>query len=255
MSLDACAEKVARGDPERFAAAMTAPMPGRADLMVLYAFNLEIARAPWVTAEPMIAQMRLQWWLDALDEIATGATVRDHEVVTPLAALVRRAALPGGPLRRMVEARGRDIEARPLADLPALWDYLDATAGSLTRLAAQSLGAEGAALDTAQRFGRAAGAAQYLRARPELIAAGRDLMPEAEDSAAQLIREARADLARARAERTRIPRAAAPALAAGWLSDHWLRAAEGAAPDQPLAPPSEFRRRAGLLWVAATGRW
>ncbi len=88
-----------------------------------------------------------------------------------------------------------------------------------------------------------------------MIAAGRDLMPEAEDSAAQLIREARADLARARAERARIPRAAAPALAAGWLSDHWLRAAEGAAPDQPLAPPSEFRRRAGLLWVAATGRW
>lgn len=255
MSLDACAEKVARGDPDRFAAAMTAPMPGRGDLMVLYAFNLEIARAPWATAEPLIAQMRLQWWLDALDEIATGATVRAHEVATPLAALVRRAALPGEPLRRIVEARGREIEAQPLPGLAALWDFLDATTGGLTRLAAQALGGDGPALDTAQRFGRAAGAAQYLRARPELITVGRDLMPAAEGSAEALIREAHSELARARAERRRVPRAAVPALAAGWLSDHWLDAAAAAAPGQPLAPPSEFRRRTGLMWVAATGRW
>ena len=72
MTLAACAEMVRRGDPDRFLSAMTAPPDARAKLFPLYAFNLEVARAPWVTQEPMIAEMRLQFWRDALEEIAEG---------------------------------------------------------------------------------------------------------------------------------------------------------------------------------------
>ncbi|NOX39165.1 MAG: squalene/phytoene synthase family protein, partial [Alphaproteobacteria bacterium] len=72
MSVDACAALVQRGDPDRFMSAMTAPPHLRGRLMVLYAFNLEIARAAWVTSEPMIAEMRLQWWLDMVTEIREG---------------------------------------------------------------------------------------------------------------------------------------------------------------------------------------
>ena len=70
--LNACAALVERGDPVRFRAAMASPMAARRVLFPLYAFNLEVARAPWVTQEPMIARMRLQWWRDALAEIAAG---------------------------------------------------------------------------------------------------------------------------------------------------------------------------------------
>ena len=38
MSLDACAEIVQRGDPDRFAAVMAAPTAARARLFPLYAF-------------------------------------------------------------------------------------------------------------------------------------------------------------------------------------------------------------------------
>ncbi|MEQ8366967.1 MAG: phytoene synthase, partial [Roseicyclus sp.] len=62
MSLQACAELVARGDPDRFRATMAAPVDARRVLFPLYAFNIEVSRAPWVTAEPMIAEMRLQFW-------------------------------------------------------------------------------------------------------------------------------------------------------------------------------------------------
>ncbi|MBT6544979.1 MAG: squalene/phytoene synthase family protein, partial [Rhodobacteraceae bacterium] len=68
--LNACAALVERGDPARFLAVMAAPVQAREVLFVLFAFNLEVARAPWVTQQPMIAEMRLQWWCDALDEIA-----------------------------------------------------------------------------------------------------------------------------------------------------------------------------------------
>ena len=89
MSLDACAAIVERGDPDRFLATMAAPPAAREVLFPLYAFNIEVARAPVVTNEPEIAAIRLAWWREALDEIASGGPVRRHEVVVPLAQALR----------------------------------------------------------------------------------------------------------------------------------------------------------------------
>ena len=44
MTLNACAELVRQGDPDRFLATMAAPPEARAKLFPLYAFNLEVAR-------------------------------------------------------------------------------------------------------------------------------------------------------------------------------------------------------------------
>ena len=45
----ACAKLVERGDPLRFRSVMAAPSNLRPALFTLFAFNLEVARAPWVT--------------------------------------------------------------------------------------------------------------------------------------------------------------------------------------------------------------
>ncbi|MDZ7907533.1 MAG: hypothetical protein U5N10_04435 [Gemmobacter sp.] len=47
MSDEACAALVERADPERFAATMAADVADRPLLWPLYAFNIEVARAPW----------------------------------------------------------------------------------------------------------------------------------------------------------------------------------------------------------------
>ena len=112
MSLQACADLVERGDPDRFAAVMAAPMPLRARLWPLYAFNLEIARAPWVTKEPMIAEMRLQWWRDVVAESAP----RAHEVAGPLQGLIGVAGLDVAVLDRMAAARVWDVYEEPFED-------------------------------------------------------------------------------------------------------------------------------------------
>ncbi|MEC7961867.1 MAG: squalene/phytoene synthase family protein, partial [Pseudomonadota bacterium] len=78
----ACADLVQRADPDRFLATMAAPPAARDLLFALYAANVEIARAPWLTQEEMIAEMRLQWWRDAFGEIGKKGVVRRHEVVT-----------------------------------------------------------------------------------------------------------------------------------------------------------------------------
>jgi phytoene/squalene synthetase len=65
MSLDAIADGLRRADPDRFAAAMAAPPAARAGLLALYSVNIDMARAPWASAEPLVAEMRVQWWGDA----------------------------------------------------------------------------------------------------------------------------------------------------------------------------------------------
>ena len=106
MSLQACANLVARADPERFAAAMAAPLAARAVLLPIYAASVEVARAPWLTQEPMIAEMRLQWWRDVFEEIETG-TPRKHEVVDALSPVLGPKGAEA--LDAMVLARRWDI--------------------------------------------------------------------------------------------------------------------------------------------------
>ena len=250
MSLEACAEKVARGDPDRFAATMAAPPDLRARLWPLYAFNLEVARAPWVTAEPMIAEMRLQWWRDVVAE----PVPRAHEVAGPLHGLIREAGLPVEVLDRMVEARRWDIYREAFEDRAAFDAYLEDTAGGLMWLAARATGAGPEAEAPARALGWAAGLAAFLRAVPELETRGRvPLVDGRPEAVAALAREGLGRLETARLGR----RAIGPAGLAGWQAGPLLSFA-AAEPGRVAAGGlalSEFSRRGRLLWAAATGRW
>lgn len=172
----ACAGLVQRGDPDRFRAVMAAPVDLRRMLFPLYAFNLEVARAPWVTKEPLIAQMRLQWWADALGEIALGGAVRRHEVVTPLAQVLDGQG--ARDLGDLVEARRADIDGDPPASQDALTRYLDRTAGTLLWTGARLAGATDA--PALRDAGLAQGMAAYLKAVPDLVDKNRNPLPPGE---------------------------------------------------------------------------
>ncbi len=274
--LSPCARLVQAGDPDRFLAAMTAPPEGRERLFALYAFNLEIARVPSVVSEPMIGEIRLQWWREAVDEIFAVGPVRRHEVVEPLAEAVRAADLPRKRLDAMIDARSWDIYEDPHADMDACLAYLEATAGNLMLLSAQALA--GPIRDPGHGvlagLGLAHGIANLLVATPELIARGRDPVPfDAQPGERNALIEGRlpqdflravADLAgrgralhrKARHHAGAVPAAARPAARAAWragpllarLARHPERIGEGWA-------TSEFRRRFALLWRVLTGGW
>lgn len=253
MTIEACARLVERGDPDRFAAVMAAPAAVRARLWPLYAYNLELARAPWVTKEPMIAEMRLQWWRDVVAE----PTARAHEVAGPLHDLIRQAGLPVPVLDRMAEARRWDIYTDAFADRAAFDAYLDDTAGGLMWLAARALGAADAAEAPVRAYGWAAGLAAYLRAVPDLEARGRlPLVDGRAEAVRDLARDGLARIAQARAGRRLVGRAA-PALLAGWQADAVLRmvVADPRAVGAGALDLSEFARRGRLLWQSITGRW
>ncbi len=250
MTTEAVAALVERGDPERWRTAMVAPPAARPGLMALYAFNLEIARAPWVASEPMLAEIRLRWWIDAVAEIYAGVPPRRHEVAEPLAETIRTADLPHRLFEEMIAARLADADPAPFPDRIALDLYIDHTAGHLMELAARHLGAEGAALPVVRAFARGAGTAALLRALPELRAYGRDPLPR-EIAVGDLARDGLAALARARSHRARVPRRALPALLPGWQAERVLRRA-AADPAAPLET-AEIRARAGLLRRVAHG--
>ncbi|MDZ4095407.1 MAG: squalene/phytoene synthase family protein, partial [Paracoccaceae bacterium] len=172
MTLAACAALVKRGDPDRFAAAMAAPAAARTRLWPLYAFNLEVARIPWMTQEPMIAEMRLQFWRDVVAGTGPGAPPA-HEVAGPLIALIAAADLPVAVFDQLILARHWDIGRAPFADQNAFDTYLADSGGGLMWLAAKALGAPDAAEPLARNAGWAMALAGFLRAVPELEARGR----------------------------------------------------------------------------------
>ena len=245
MSLAACAALVERGDPERFAAVMAAAPAARARLFPLYAFNLEVARAPWVSKEPMIAEMRLQWWRDVVAEPAP----RAHEVAGPFHAVIREAGLPLPVIDALIAARVGDAYGAGFEDQAAFEAYLEDSAAGLMWLASVACGGRDEA--AARALGWALGLANYLRAVPELEARGRQPLP---DGRAAAVRDLAVEgLARLDRARGRVPKAAA---LAAWAARGLLRqvVAEPGRVAEGALGLSEFARRWGLLRASVTGR-
>lgn len=253
--LTACADLVRRADPDRFLATMAAPVAARAVLFPLYAFNAQVARAPWVTQEVMIAKMRLQWWHDVLDEIASGAPVRRHEVATPLARVLDREGAE--LLKPLVAARRWDVYRDPFADQAAVDDYLAKTSGHLMWVAARALGAGQAAAEMVLETGQAQGLGNFLAAVPALERAGRIPLVDGRPEAVKALAERGLQRLRAaRRARPSLEAQARPAVLPAWKTAAILRRAAHkparvAQGGLDLAP---FRSRLALLFSASTGR-
>ncbi|MEL6209144.1 MAG: squalene/phytoene synthase family protein [Pseudomonadota bacterium] len=171
-----------------------------------------------------MAEMRLQWWRDALEEIAEGRPARKHEVTTPLAALLTPAQAVR--LDETVAARRWDIYREPFEDAAHLDAYLDQTAGHLMWTACACLGAPSDAEAGVRDLAYAAGFARYLRAVPSLAAAQRiPLLDGTHDGVRAL-----AQKAKARLTRPKLPRAARPAT--------WTAIGAARVLDQVIADPA-----------------
>lgn len=143
-------------DPERWRTTLFAGGVARARLVAIYAFNVEIARVRETVSEPMLGQIRLQWWREAFDEIEAGKPARKHPLVAALAAV----RPDFGPLREAIDARERDLDDAPFVDLAEMTAYAEGTGGSIARAAF------GAPHPAARAIGTAYALAGMLRALP-----------------------------------------------------------------------------------------
>ncbi|MBV9656380.1 MAG: squalene/phytoene synthase family protein [Acetobacteraceae bacterium] len=168
--LTAAGEIVKRQDPDRFLTALFAPAEKRGTLLLLYAFNHELARAREVASEPPVALIRLHWWREVIE-----GTFKRHPIAEPLRAAIASGELNGADLLAMVDAR--EPETDPAITTTAEWrDYLRGTAGGLAVAAGRLLGASDP--EALRPLGAAYGAAGVLRSARTLARHGRCLLPE-----------------------------------------------------------------------------
>ena len=135
-------EQLKSVDPDRLRAAVFADKAGRERLQLLYAFHYELAKVPELVSEPMIGQIRYQWWRDTVGEIYEGKSVRKHEIATPLAKTLLEYNVPRFWVDRLIDGRERDLDPRPFANLDEAKEYCRQTSGVLMQMAVKLLGAE-----------------------------------------------------------------------------------------------------------------
>jgi len=271
--LDPLAADLRTGDADRFYTAMFAAPAPRKRLLALYAFNLEVARTRERVSEPMLGQIRLQWWREALDEMAAGK-VRNHPVCVALndwlgdgfPAEVRTR------LDAILAARELDLEDSAFPTLDSFRDYAAATGGTLLELGLHATGTAGKGVEpVARHVGTAYAITGLIRAIPFAGTVGRMLIPQdvlahvgATDSASrrdpERMREAVSVLAdqaaeslvaaRQAARGVRVRAAARPVLLHRALAEMYLNRIRRAGHDlsSPRLDPDNFNRISRLLF-------
>jgi phytoene synthase len=172
-------------DRDRFLCALFAPEPMRSGLLALLAFDHELARTRIVTREPLLAEIRLEWWREAAIEAAGGGLPRAQPVVEALSEAARRHRLAAAALVALIDAHAEEIDG-PLD--------VARTGAALADLELAVLGVQD---EASQRAARGVAAAALMGAGPE-----RDTV-----------------LAEARAERGEVDPAALPILLPARLLD------------------------------------
>lgn len=135
------AQMVRAGDHDRFLCIQLAPAAKREALYAITAFHIELAKIAETVSEPMIGQIRLAWWREALEEIIAGGAPRSHPVALALGKIYNDYTSVFTSLLAMVEGRAADLDETLIADEASWLGYLDATAGALHMAWAQVLDA------------------------------------------------------------------------------------------------------------------
>lgn len=149
-----CLDEVRKHDHDRYLVSLFLPPEQRADALALYAFNLELARTREIVSEPILGQIRLQWWRESIAGIFDG-TPREHPVVEALATAGARHGLDRRSLDTLIDAREADLDDLPPRDFEALETYARDTSGVLSELVMHAAAGDETARRAAQKVGTA----------------------------------------------------------------------------------------------------
>jgi phytoene synthase len=273
-----CEGLLRREDRDRWLASLFVPREPRRHIHALYAFSLEVARVREIVSEPLLGEIRFQWWRDALEGAANAGEAKTNPVAAALLDTIARFDLPKAPLLELISARGRGLYGEPIESVTTLEAHTEATCSNLLRLAALILdGAEAAASrDAALHAGIAYGITGLIRALPWQRARGQVFIPVeilqahganrddfAAERASEAVLAAIADLravARAHldifyAKLPGLPDKSRPAFLPVCLCEPYLRLMEkpGYEPFKTIIELPQWRRQ-WILWRAAR-RW
>jgi phytoene synthase len=171
----------AETDPERALALGYAPAAARAGMEAMFALDGTLAGVVRRNHDPMVAQMRLTWWWEALGRL-DAAPAPAQPVLKALAQDVLPAGVTGAALAGLVDGWEALVDPAPM-DVERLDAHARGRGATLFRLAGRVTGAgERDPLDEAGRGWALADLARHLSAPAEAYAArgaARPLLAEA----------------------------------------------------------------------------
>jgi phytoene synthase len=185
---------------DRYLTALLAPKTVRQDLINLAAFQGEVARIPLFVTEPMIGEIRLQWWRDTISNADAGV-LSGNPVADAFTRTMRTHQLSRGLIEGMIDAQTLALYPDPPRDDMALHQALTKTEGAAFELAARIVNGAALSSDDAQVCRDAGLAYGLVRTAVEFAAVtaqGRTLLPadmlaDAGLTAGELDQESRAD--------------------------------------------------------------
>jgi phytoene synthase len=138
-----CEQLLRARDRDLWLACLFAPREARKHIHALYAFAQEAADVSGKVTQPLLGEMRLQWWIDALEGAAApGEGARANPIADALIDTIERFALPREEFIALAEAHVFDLYDDRMPSWTALEDYCRATASAPMRWAARILGAD-----------------------------------------------------------------------------------------------------------------
>ena len=232
-AFDYCADLVRDVDEDRFLAAQYAPRSERLRLYALYALAAEIARVPRVVSEPPLGEIRLQWWREALDEIALGKTPRAHPVVQAVKAGELLSETTRVLFEEAIDSHARLLYGEPFASVEEVAGWLRRADGGFYAVAGAMLSES---VPDFERLKDAGAAFELCRRAGDLAPAL--LVSEISDYASSMLDEARLALAN-------LEDAALPAMLPVALTRAYLKLGRS---------PSGVFKRWRLFSAMATGK-
>lgn len=170
--------QIKKYDYDRFLITLFAPKAARADLFALYAFNHEIAKVREAVSEPMLGEIRLAWWREAIEGIYED-NPRDHDIVIELHKAVIRSDLPKHLFLKIIDARTADLYDENPENTAQFEEYLGQTSGNLMRLATLIIGGrDEQILDLAYDMGLVWGLIGTIRTIPYHISLNKLSLPQ-----------------------------------------------------------------------------
>ncbi len=114
----------------------------RADVLALHAFLETLREIPDRVTEPLMGEIRLRWWYEAIEEIEQGRPVRYHPLTEVLKRLIETYRLDPKAFYALIEGQMPLLDKGALTTEAAM-KVADAGEGGVARLAARIVDPDG----------------------------------------------------------------------------------------------------------------
>jgi len=143
-----------KSEDVRLACAFIPDADMRAEVLVLFAFLEALRDIPERVKDPLMGEIRLRWWYEAIEEIQQDRPVRYHPLTESLKAMIAHYGLAAEVFLDMIEGQMPLLDKGALTVREAL-GVVDRGEGNLLKLAAQMLGETADLTDIARLIGMA----------------------------------------------------------------------------------------------------